>query len=75
MNSKKRTRSISLPRQVAMFITREITDLSLPRIGEEFGGRDHSTVIHACQKIAEEMETNTDFKNLILRIEREINGN
>lgn len=75
MNSKKRTRSISLPRQVAMYITREITDLSLPRIGEEFGGRDHSTVIHACQKIAEEMDTNTDFKNLILRIEREINGN
>ena len=75
MNSKKRTRSISLPRQVAVYITREITDLSLPRIGEEFGGRDHSTVIHACQKIAEEMDTNTDFKNLILRIEREINGN
>ncbi|WP_303871457.1 chromosomal replication initiator protein DnaA [Acetobacterium wieringae] len=75
MNSKKRTRSIALPRQVAMYITREITDLSLPRIGEEFGGRDHSTVIHACQKIAEEMDTNTDFKNLILRIEREINGN
>lgn len=75
MNSKKRTRSISLPRQVAMYITREITDLSLPRIGEEFGGRDHSTVIHACSKIAEEMTTNTDFKNLIVRIEREINGN
>lgn len=75
MNSKKRTRSISLPRQVAMYITREITDLSLPRIGEEFGGRDHSTVIHACTKIAEEMDTNTDFKNLIVRIEREINGN
>ncbi|MBC3797766.1 chromosomal replication initiator protein DnaA [Acetobacterium tundrae] len=75
MNSKKRTRSISLPRQVAMYITRDITDLSLPRIGEEFGGRDHSTVIHACQKITEDMATNTDFKNLILRIQREINGN
>ncbi len=74
IDSKKRTRSISLPRQVAMYITREITDLSLPKIGDEFGGRDHSTVIHACQKIAEEMTTNTDFKNLILRIEREING-
>lgn len=59
-----------------MYITREITDLSLPRIGEEFGGRDHLTVIHACQKIVEEMDTNTDFKNLILRIEiLEINGN
>jgi len=58
-----------------MYITRDITDLSLPRIGEEFGGRDHSTVIHACQKITEDMATNTDFKNLILRIQREINGN
>ncbi|MGL4607631.1 MAG: chromosomal replication initiator protein DnaA [Eubacteriaceae bacterium] len=75
MDSKKRTRSISLPRQVAMYITREITDLSLPKIGEEFGGRDHSTVIHGCQKISEDMENNTDFKNLILRIQREINGN
>ena len=74
MNSKKRTRAISLPRQVAMYITRDITDLSLPRIGDEFGGRDHSTVIHGCQKITEEMENNTDFKNLILRVEREIQG-
>ncbi|MEG0074452.1 MAG: chromosomal replication initiator protein DnaA [Eubacterium sp.] len=75
INSKKRTKAISLPRQVAMYITRDLTDMSLPKIGEEFGGRDHSTVIHACQKIAEEMEVNTDFKNLILRIQREINGN
>ncbi|MBK5244052.1 MAG: chromosomal replication initiator protein DnaA [Eubacteriaceae bacterium] len=74
INSKKRTRAISLPRQVAMYITRDITDLSLPRIGDEFGGRDHSTVIHGCQKIAEEMENSTDFKNLILRIQREIHG-
>lgn len=75
MDSKKRTRSISFPRQVAMYITREITDLSLPKIGEEFGGRDHSTVIHACQKIIEDMENNIDVKNLILRIQREISGN
>ncbi|MCB5943012.1 chromosomal replication initiator protein DnaA, partial [bacterium 210820-DFI.6.52] len=43
-NSKKRTRSISYPRQVAMYLSRELTDLSLPKIGEEFGGRDHTTV-------------------------------
>lgn len=75
INSKKRTRAIALPRQVAMYLTREMTELSLPKIGEEFGGRDHSTVIHGCQKIGEEMDNSTDFKNLILRIQREINGN
>ncbi len=74
MDSKKRTKAISTPRQVAMYITREMTDLSLPKIGEEFGGRDHSTIIHGCQKISEEMESNTDFKNLIIRIQNEITG-
>ncbi|MDO4287630.1 MAG: chromosomal replication initiator protein DnaA [Eubacterium sp.] len=72
MDSKKRTKAIALPRQVAMYLTRNLTDLSLPKIGEDFGGRDHSTVIHACQKITEEMEANTDFKNLIVRIQTEI---
>ena len=75
IDSKKRTKAISLPRQVAMYLTRDLTDLSLPKIGEEFGGRDHSTVIHACQKVNEEMEANTDFKNLIIRIQKEITGN
>jgi len=50
-NSKKRTRAIAYPRQIAMYLTRELTDLSLPKIGDEFGGRDHTTVIHACEKI------------------------
>lgn len=53
MKTKKRTRAIAYPRQVAMYLARELTDASLPRIGEEFGGRDHSTVIHACDKIKE----------------------
>lgn len=75
IDSKKRTKAIALPRQVAMYLTRELTDLSLPKIGEEFGGRDHSTVIHACQKIGEEMEDKTDFHNLVIRIQKEITGN
>ena len=49
-NSKKRTRAIAYPRQIAMYLTRELTDLSLPKIGDEFGGRDHTTVIHAYDK-------------------------
>jgi len=74
-NLKKRTRAIAYPRQVAMYLSRELTDLSLPKIGEEFGGRDHSTVIHAYDKIAKEIESNFDFRNLIQRITKEIQGN
>ncbi|HEX6972716.1 MAG TPA: chromosomal replication initiator protein DnaA [Limnochordia bacterium] len=55
MRTKKRTRSIAFARQVAMYLAREVTDASLPQIGEEFGGRDHSTVIHACDKIRAEI--------------------
>ncbi|NBJ15772.1 MAG: chromosomal replication initiator protein DnaA [Dehalobacter sp. 4CP] len=50
---KKRTRTIAFPRQIAMFLCREMTDLSLEQIGDKFGGRDHTTVIHACEKISE----------------------
>ena len=50
--AKKRTKSIAFPRQIAMYLTRELTDFSLPKIGEEFGGRDHTTVIHAHEKIS-----------------------
>lgn len=54
-NSKKRTRAIAYPRQIAMYLTRDLTDLSLPKIGDEFGGRDHTTVIHACEKISNDI--------------------
>ncbi|MDI6871667.1 MAG: chromosomal replication initiator protein DnaA [Bacillota bacterium] len=53
MKARRRTRTVAFPRQVAMFLARELTDLSLPRIGEAFGGRDHTTVIHAYEKIQE----------------------
>lgn len=73
-NSKKRTRSISYPRQVAMYLSRELTDLSLPKIGEEFGGRDHTTVIHAHDKIAKDIENNEDFKEKINKIILDLKG-
>ncbi|MGG3639914.1 chromosomal replication initiator protein DnaA [Bacillus gobiensis] len=50
--AKKRTKSVAFPRQIAMYLSREMTDSSLPKIGEEFGGRDHTTVIHAHEKIS-----------------------
>lgn len=53
MHSKKRTRAVARPRQVAMYLAKELTPLSLPAIGEAFGGRDHTTVIHACRTITE----------------------
>src|SRR5207237_3694789 len=52
MHSKKRSRAIARPRQVAMALAKELTQLSLPAIGSNFGGRDHTTVLHACRQIA-----------------------
>ena len=69
-NSKKRTRAIAYPRQIAMYLSRDLTDLSLPKIGEEFGGRDHTTVIHACDKISKDLKENIDLK---LKVEKIIN--
>lgn len=61
MYSKKRSRNVARPRQVAMALAKELTQLSLPDIGEAFGGRDHTTVLHACRKIAELRTSNTDI--------------
>lgn len=72
--SKKRTRSIAYPRQIAMYLSRELTDLSLPKIGEEFGGRDHTTVIHACDKISKDIEEDPNFKKRIEGVVKEIKG-
>jgi chromosomal replication initiator protein len=57
MDSKSRTRSLARPRQIAMALAKELTNHSLPEIGEEFGGRDHTTVLHACRKVAELRES------------------
>jgi chromosomal replication initiator protein len=53
MYSKKRSRNVARPRQMAMALAKELTQLSLPHIGDAFGGRDHTTVLHACRKITE----------------------
>lgn len=60
--SKRRSRSVARPRQVAMSIAKELTNHSLPEIGDAFGGRDHTTVLHACRKIKELRETDTDIR-------------
>ena len=70
--AKKRTKSIAYPRQIAMYLSRELTDFSLPKIGEEFGGRDHTTVIHAHDKIKKEIENDPTLKHEIESLEKEI---
>lgn len=72
LKAKKRTRNVSFPRQIAMFLTRELTDLSLSNIGDSYGGRDHTTVLHACDRISTEMELDPTLsqtvKDLVHRI-------
>ncbi|KAB3533829.1 chromosomal replication initiator protein DnaA [Alkaliphilus pronyensis] len=74
IDSKKRTRAIAYPRQVAMYITRELTDLSLPKIGEEFGGRDHTTVMHAHEKISSDIKNDSNLKERVEDIIKELKG-
>lgn len=72
MKTKKRTRSVAFPRHIAMYLAREMTDASLPRIGEEFGGRDHSTVIHACDKIKSELEVDPSLSAMLRELSERI---
>ena len=68
LKAKKRTKMIAFPRQIAMYLSREMTENSLPKIGEEFGGRDHTTVIHAHEKISKMLQTDTEFQKQIQEI-------
>lgn len=75
LKAKKRTKSVAFPRQIAMHIVRELTDYSLPKIGEEFGGRDHSTVIHACDKISKQLKIDSDLEHAIKNIKAKLQNN
>jgi chromosomal replication initiator protein len=68
MRAKRRTKGVAFPRQVAMYVARELTDASLPRIGEEFGGRDHTTVMHACQRVREVLRRDTHLAASLKRL-------
>lgn len=72
--SQKRNRNISYPRQIAMYLCRDIMGISLPKIGDEFGGRDHTTVIHAVQKIEEDIQNNMETKRTVEELKRNITG-
>ncbi len=72
--SKKRNRDISFPRQIAMYLCRSLTDMSLPKIGDAFGGRDHTTVMHACDKIKKDIENNSEIRRAVEELQRNILG-
>lgn len=70
--ARKRTKAVAFPRQVAMYLSRELTDYSLPKIGEAFGGRDHTTVIHAHEKIATALQQDQDLYKILQSITEKI---
>lgn len=72
LKSQRRTRNVAYPRQLAMYLCRKLTDTSLPKIGEEFGGRDHTTVIHAYEKISESSKKDEELQNLIKILTKKI---
>ncbi|MGI6203825.1 MAG: chromosomal replication initiator protein DnaA [Anaerovoracaceae bacterium] len=73
MDSSKRTRNLTHPRQVAMYLSKEMTDSSFPKIGQSFGGRDHTTAMHAYKKISKEIEENDELKAEIDELSQIIN--
>ena len=75
LKSQRRTRNVAYPRQIAMYLSRKLTDMSLPKIGEEFGGRDHTTVIHAYEKISDNLNTDENLQHTIETITRKLTQN
>ena len=75
LKSQRRTRNVAYPRQIAMYLSRKLTDMSLPKIGEEFGGRDHTTVIHAYEKISENLNTDESLQHTIEDITKKLTQN
>ncbi len=72
LTSKRRTKDLTVPRQVAMYLIKELLGTPLVQIGEVFGGRDHSTVIHSIKKVEQDMDGNTDFRREVEEAEAEL---
>ena len=70
--TKKRNRNIVLPRQIAMYLSRHLTNLSLPEIGASFGGKDHTTVLHSYKKIEQDLQKNEQLKDTINKLTLDI---
>jgi chromosomal replication initiator protein len=74
MLGRERTREIALPRQVAMYLLREEANISLPQIGEALGGRDHTTVMYACDKVADLIERDDRLRRQLIQIREQLYG-
>ncbi len=72
LKSQRRTRNVAFPRQIAMYLSRKLTDMSLPKIGEEFGGRDHTTVIHAYEKISDCLQKDESLQRTVNDLSKKI---
>lgn len=72
IKSKKRSSNIAFPRQIAMYLCRKLTNESFPKIGTEFGGKDHSTVMHSVEKIEMEIKSNKDLAGIVEKLEKDI---
>ena len=73
LKAKRRTKNIAIPRQVAMYLCRKYTETSFPGIGDKFGGRDHSTVIHASKSIEKKLKDDPYMQTTIEKLERNLN--
>jgi chromosomal replication initiator protein len=71
---RDRSQKIAQPRQVAMYLLRKETDASLPQIGEALGGRDHTTVMYAIEKITNEIESKTDLRKRVVNVKQQLYG-
>ena len=72
MTSRRRPENIAFPRQVAMFLSREMTESSLSVIGEAFGGRDHGTVLHACRLVKDRMDIDPNVRQMVTSLEKQL---
>lgn len=72
IQGSKKPKNIAFPRQISMYLCRKLLDISLPKIGENFGGRDHTTVIHAISKIEKQLETDAELQKTVVLLEKEI---
>ena len=72
MTSKRRPENIAFPRQIAMFLSRQMTESSLNTIGEAFGGRDHGTVLHACRLVKDRMEVDSGVRQTVMLLEKKL---
>ena len=72
MKSRRRSKTLVYPRQIAMYLCRQLTDASFPEIGRHFGGKDHTTIIHACKKIGKARETNDSVRATLESLKEQI---